>query len=80
MIMGLPLYTNYYVVHDDANNRMGFGPLKGSEKSELVTGDKPKRIFMSDDPDDPTQSALSWYIIAGCIVLLMGIWTCLIAE
>lgn len=32
IIMGLPIYMNYYTVHDDDNNRIGFAPHSTSSK------------------------------------------------
>jgi len=32
LVMGLPLYTGYYAVHDDAKGRIGFVPHVGSDK------------------------------------------------
>ena len=49
-IMGLPIYMNYYTIHDDSNNRLGFVPHKTSRKGMLPKGHKPKRIFESAHP------------------------------
>lgn len=37
IIMGLPIYMNYYTVHDDDNNRIGFAPHSTSSKSAITT-------------------------------------------
>ena len=42
LVMGEPVYLDYYVVHDDEAGKMGFAPQKGSEKKgPYKAGDKP---------------------------------------
>ena len=38
LVLGMPLYMNYYVVHDDQSNRIGFAPHIDSPKDDLKTG------------------------------------------
>ena len=77
--MGLPIYMNYYTIHDDTNNRIGFVPHKTSDKGRLVDGEQPERIFRSLNPDD-YDSALSWAISYLLVFIFLCIWLCLIAE
>jgi hypothetical protein len=37
--MGLPTYMNYYTVHDDEDNRVGFVPHNYSNKKALKEGE-----------------------------------------
>ena len=38
LVMGLPLYMNYYTVHEDIHNRIGFAPHASSPKKSLTLG------------------------------------------
>ena len=67
LIMGLPLYMDYYTVHDDTNNRIGFAPRSGANKEAIFSGPKPRRVFESTSPSDPIVNIWSW-IISGFIV------------
>ena len=51
IVMGLPIYMNYYTVHDDSNNRIGFVPHLTSTKPFITLAeDGPKESFGSLDP------------------------------
>ena len=39
LVMGMPVYMDYYTIHDEANNRLGFVPHKDSSKSPHEEGD-----------------------------------------
>ena len=40
--MGVPIYLDYYVVHDDENGKIGFVGQKGSQKKgPYAAGSKP---------------------------------------
>ena len=42
LIMGVPIYLDYYVVHDDDRDRIGFVAQKDSKKKgPFAAGDKP---------------------------------------
>lgn len=45
LVMGLPLMTGYYTVHDDEASRLGFVPHVGSSKTGPFWGAVPKRGF-----------------------------------
>lgn len=79
-IMGLPLYMDYYTVHDDDNNRIGFAPKIGSSKTTLVSGTKPARIFESLNPNDYPVSNYSWYASALLMFLFIIGWCCAIVS
>ena len=36
LVMGLPLYMNYYAVHDHENGQLGFAPHKDTKKLNLI--------------------------------------------
>ena len=41
--MGNPAYMDYYTIHDDTNNRIGFAPHNASNKLPLKKGEQPAR-------------------------------------
>lgn len=78
--MGLPLYMDYYTVHDDTKGRIGFAPNSGSNKVSLAVGEQPSRKFESLNPEDPPTSIWSW-VISGLIVLaFVCLWLFIIAA
>ena len=77
-IMGLPVYMDYYTVHNDSDNRIGFVPRAGSNKETLQTGGKPTRVLESTDPADPEVSVWSWIISSLLVLSFMGIWVMII--
>ena len=67
--MGLPIYMDYYTVHDERRTTIGFAPNSASSKSAASRGVKPTRILESANPPDPPVNAWSWVIsIALCVV------------
>ena len=44
-IMGLPIYMNYYTIHDEENSRIGFVPNINSNKRMLKEDKQPQRVF-----------------------------------
>ena len=42
-ILGMPLYINYYTVHDPEGATIGWAPLKGSTKDSLIEGSMPPK-------------------------------------
>ena len=79
-IMGLPLYMNYYTIHDETNSRIGFVPHSTSTKGALQQGEQPNRAFKSLNPEPPADSALSWIITGFLIFFFLCVWLCLISE
>jgi len=45
MVMGVPLYQDYYTIHDEAGNRMGFVPHATSDKPGLAKGTVPVDVI-----------------------------------
>jgi len=73
-VMGLPLYMDYYTIHDDKNNRIGFAPHATSDKAPLEKGEQPERAFASQNPPEKELSVWSWVITITIIVLFAGGW------
>ena len=71
---------NYYTIHDEDNNRLGFIPQKDSPKNQPTSGDQPTRVFASSNPEDPKDSALSWIITYFLIIIFSCFWLVLISE
>lgn len=69
LVMGMPVYMDYYTVHDATNGRLGFVPSVNSSKSPLESGVQPERIFESSDPAPPEE--YSWISILICVCLSM---------
>ena len=79
LVMGMPLYMNYYAVHEDSNERIGFAPHTSSPKAGLSKGIQPERVLGSTNPVTK-MSALSWYIAWAFIILFATVWLILITE
>lgn len=78
--MGLPIYMDYYTVHDDDNNKIGFAPRAGSSKEKLRSGVRPTRVLESTNPADQKVSPWSWIISSLLILSFMVCWTCVICN
>lgn len=78
--MGLPLYMNYYSVHDDVNGRIGFAPHKTSTKSPLQRGDQPSTIFASSKPYESDSSYVAWFIVIALIIGFGVLWIVLLSD
>ena len=73
--MGLPVYMDYYTVHDDTNNKIGFVPNNNSSnKGFLKSGTRPTRVLESTDPEDPRVSVWSWIISAFLVLASICCW------
>lgn len=71
---------DYYTVHDDDNNKIGFAPRTGSSKEKLRNGVRPTRVLESTDPADQEVSPWSWIISSLLILSFMVCWTCVICN
>ena len=79
-VMGLPLYMNYYTIHDDTQSRIGFVPHQSSAKDLLQSDQQPTRVFESSNPEPGKSSALSWIIAVVLVCGFLCVWLCLISE
>ena len=71
LIMGLPIYMDYFTVHDDIGGQIGFVPRKGSAKNGPFWGTIPSRdldlnssevvwdLDLVDDEPMPADTTLS---------------------
>eukprot|EP00354_Favella_ehrenbergii_P001286 CAMPEP_0170472308 /NCGR_PEP_ID=MMETSP0123-20130129/14364_1 /TAXON_ID=182087 /ORGANISM="Favella ehrenbergii, Strain Fehren 1" /LENGTH=362 /DNA_ID=CAMNT_0010740499 /DNA_START=595 /DNA_END=1684 /DNA_ORIENTATION=+ len=81
IVMGLPAYMNYYTVHEDVNNRIGFAPHTTSDKDDLKRGKQPKRVLESLRPaPEFGMGAASLFIVLFIIVFFMTVWILLVYE
>ena len=71
--MGLPVYMNYYSVHDEEQNRIGFVPHNKSDKFAVSLGAQPERVLVSTNPEDLPDTALSWIITIFLVLLFEGL-------
>lgn len=73
-VFGLPLFMDYYTVHDDDNDRLGFVPHDTSAKAPLFSGKQPTRIFKSSHSADRPVSPWSWVISTVFVLAFCAIW------
>lgn len=73
-VMGLPIYMDYYTVHNDDKNKIGFAPRAGSDKTKLKTGSRPERFLESTDPAEMPVSIWSWIISSALVASFMCCW------
>ena len=80
MVMGNPLFQDYYTVHDDEKSRIGFAPTSISEKSALEAGSQPSRAFGSDRPPRKPMSIWTWVICSALILAVAAAWVAVILK
>ena len=73
-VMGLPVYMDYYTVHDDTKGLIGFAPRAGSTKEKLRSGLRPDRYLVSSDPAEAPMSFWSWVISSVLVMSFMCCW------
>lgn len=73
-VMGLPAFMDYYTIHDEDNNRLGFVPHSNSKKGALVDGKQPSQGFESTNPTDLPVSIWSWVISSVMVLTFMACW------
>lgn len=79
-VMGLPIFMDYYTVHDEDEGRLGFAPRAGSSKPNLVRGKQPSKVFNSTDPMREEISPWSWFISSLLLLLFIVMWVFAIAA
>ena len=78
--MGLPIYMDYYTVHDERRATIGFTPSSSSGKSAASRGVKPSRILESNNPPDPPINAWSYVISIALCVIFCSFLVLLVTE
>ena len=71
---------DYYTVHDDTNNQIGFAPRSGANKEAVFSGPKPRRVFESTTPADGVVSIWSWVVSSVIVLSFICLWIAIIAE
>ena len=79
-VFGLPLFQDYYAIHDNTNNRIGFGPHINSDKGPLVHGSQPTRVFKSDNPEPRRENGWSYIACAVFTAMIVALWVVLVVE
>ena len=74
LVMGLPTYMDYYTVHDETNNQIGFVPHKDSTKTPLEKGEQPSRAFASNSPPAKPTSIWTWVACTVIIIAFAAAW------
>lgn len=77
-VMGLPVFMDYYTVHDEDNGRLGFVPHNESEKGNLERGSQPSRVFASADPAQRSMSPWTWVIASLFLLAFIALWVIVI--
>ena len=80
MVMGIPVYSDYYTVHEEENSRIGFAPRVGSKKEALIQGSDPERSFGSSNPPEAPVSIWSWVITSSILLCFIGLWVWIVLE
>ena len=62
LVMGLPAYMDYYVIHSERDETIGFAPHNYSKKPAPEEGEQPGRVFMSTTPPDKPISIWTWIV------------------
>lgn len=79
-VFGLPLFMDYYTIHDDAMGAIGFTPHLTSEKGPLTSGKQPTRVFKSDDPAQRPVSPWSYVITGVFVAAFVSLWIVVIVT
>ena len=79
-VMGLPIFMDYYAVHDDAMGRLSFAPTDISDKPEPVRGQQPKRVFKSSEPESRPTSMWSFFVTVTFVLLFFTTMMVFVGE
>lgn len=78
-ILGMPLFVDYYTIHDPVTGTVGWAPHTSSLKSSLVSGPIPPKdqfiaVGEATTGDDSSSLLISWGITALAIYLFLDYW------
>ena len=78
-ILGMPLYVDYYTIHDPLTGVVGWAPHTSSLKDSLQSGDIPPKdqvISVGEvaQEDDQTIVLLSWGMTALIVYIFLDAW------
>jgi len=71
---------DYYTIHDEENNRLGFAPHNASNKSPLEKGTQPTRAFGSGDPPQKETSIWTWVVSIILVLAFAAFWGAAITK
>ena len=64
-VLGLPIFHEYYTIHDMRRNRIGFVPHNRSRKSALQSGEIPTQVLYSNAAKKRSAKIWTHIIIVG---------------
>ena len=78
-ILGMPLFVDYYTVHDPVTGMMGWAPHTTSVKDSLQTGTVPSKdqfIRVGETPQAQDQSSMliAWGLTALIVYIFLDYW------
>lgn len=65
---------DYYTIHDETNNRIGFVPHNASNKLPLEKGKQPDRTFLSSQDEPQPISFWAWIWGFAIIIAFASCW------
>lgn len=78
-ILGMPLYVDYYTIHDPVTGTIGWAPHTSSLKESLVSGTIPSKdqfisVGEATAPQDSSSLLISWAVTALVVYLFLDWW------
>ena len=73
LIFGTPIFRGNYVIHDVAQNTIGFAPHVGSSKDAPIAGEVPKNTI-GGVYKASSGSIWSWFIVVVIIIVMTVIF------
>ena len=78
-ILGMPLYVDYYTIHDPVTGTIGWAPHTSSLKESVVSGTIPSKdqfltVGEAATPQDGSSLLISWAVTALIVYLFLDWW------
>lgn len=78
-ILGMPLFVDYYTIHDPLTGKVRWAPHTSSLKDSLVSGDLPPKdqlitVGEVEETDDSASMLISWALTALVVYLFLDWW------
>lgn len=83
-VIGMPLFVDYYTIHDPETGTVGYVPHTTSNKSDIVPGYASKTQFLEvsalENSIDGTALFISWSICLILMYLIFDYWNAFLRE
>ena len=78
-ILGMPLFVDYYTIHDPLTGTVQWAPHTSSLKDSLVSGNLPPKdqlitVGEVEETDDSASVLISWALTALAVYLFLDWW------